>query len=201
MNFALKGKRDSILFNPYSEQFFLICVLENILLVKEKNLMLVRWLVFLHVLSAITFFLAHGAAAAMVFKLRTETDFVRIRAMLDLSASTFQAYMFAFVVIGMTGLIMPFLIHIWDKLYIWLSIILLLFVVAWMGLINEKLTKQLRRLVGLPYMRGSKEFPAEPPASPEEVAALLKKIKPIQWAFVGYGIPTFILWLMVFKPF
>ena len=116
--------------------------------------MLVRWLVFLHVLSAITFFLAHGAAAAMVFKLRTETDFVRIRAMLDLSASTFQAYMFAFVVMGMTGLIMPFLIHIWDKLYIWLSIVLLLFVVAWMGLINEKLTKQLRRLVGLPYMRG-----------------------------------------------
>ena len=55
---------------------------------------------------------------------------------------------------GMTGLIMPFLIHIWDKIYIWLSIVLLLFVVAWMGLINEKLTKQLRRLVGLPYMRG-----------------------------------------------
>lgn len=30
--------------------------------------MLVRWLVFIHVLSALTFFLAHGAAAAMVFK-------------------------------------------------------------------------------------------------------------------------------------
>jgi hypothetical protein len=163
--------------------------------------MLVRWLVFLHVLSAITFFLAHGAAAAMVFKIRTETDFVRIRAMLDLSVSTFHVYMFAFVVMSMTGLIMPFLIHIWDKIYIWLSIILLLFVVAWMGLVNEKQIKQLRRLVGLSYMRGSKEFPAETPASSEEVAALLKKINPIQWAFVGYGIPAFILWLMVFKPF
>jgi len=47
----------------------------------------------------------------------------------------------------------------------------------------------------------SKDFPAESPASPEEVAALLKKINPTQWAIVGYGIPTFILWLMIFKPF
>jgi hypothetical protein len=90
---------------------------------------------------------------------------------------------------------------IWGKIYIWLSIVLLLFVVVWMGLVNEKQIKQLRRLVGLPYMQGNKEFPAEAPASPEEVVALLKRINPIQWAIVGYGIPAFILWLMIFKPF
>lgn len=163
--------------------------------------MLVRWLVFIHVLSAITFFLAHGAAAAMVFKVRSETDFARIRAMLDLSVSTFKAYMLSFFMMGVTGLTMPFLIHIWNRAWIWLSIILILFVVVWMGLVNEKQIKQLRRLVGLPYMQGSKEYPAETPASPEEVAALLKKINPYQWALVGYGIPAVVLWLMVFKPF
>jgi len=163
--------------------------------------MLVRWLVFLHVLSAITFFLAHGAAAAMVFKVRSETDFTRIRAMLDLAVSTFKAYMFSFLIMGLTGLIMPFLIHIWDKIYIWLSIVLILFVAFWMGLVNEKQIKQLRRLVGLPYMQGNKEYPAEAPASPEEVAALLKKIDPYQWMLVGYGIPVIVLWLMIFKPF
>lgn len=163
--------------------------------------MLVRWLVFLHVLSAITFFLAHGAAAAMVFKVRRETDYVRIRAMLDLSVSTFQIYMLSFLIMGLTGLTMPFLIHIWNKVWIWLAIILILFVVVWMGLVNEKQIKQLRRLVGLPYMQGFNEFPAEPPVSPEEVAALLKKINPHQWALVGYGIPAVVLWLMVFKPF
>jgi len=163
--------------------------------------MLVRWLVFLHVLSAITFFLAHGAAAAMVFKIRSETDFTRIRAMLDLAVSTFQAYMLSFLIMGLTGLIMPFMIHIWNKVYIWLSIVLILFVAVWMGLVNEKQIKQLRRLVGLPYMKGNKEYPAEPPSSPEEVAALLKKINPTQWAMVGYGIPVIVLWLMIFKPF
>ena len=163
--------------------------------------MLVRWFVFVHVLSVISFFLCHGAAAAMIFKVRTETDFARIRAMLDLSQFTFPAYIISFLVMGLTGLTMPFLIHIWDKIYIWLSIVLLLFVAVWMALVNEKQIKHLRRLVGLPYMIGSKDFPAEPPASPEEVAAFLKKINPIQWASVGYGIPAFILWLMIFKPF
>ena len=163
--------------------------------------MLVRWLVFIHVLSAITFFLAHGAAAAMVFKVRSETDFTRIRAMLDLSISTVKAYFISFVVMGLTGLIMPFMIHIWNKVWIWLSIVLILFVAVWMGLVNEKQIKQLRKLVGLPYMQGNKEYPAEPPSSPEEVAILLKKINPIQWTLVGYGIPAVVLWLMIFKPF
>ena len=108
--------------------------------------MLVRWLVFIHVLSAITFYLAHGAAAALVFKLRAETDFARIRAMLDLSGSLFLAGSISFVLMGLTGLIMPFLIHIWDKVWIWLSIVLLLFVAVWMGLVSEKQFKHLRRL-------------------------------------------------------
>jgi len=50
-------------------------------------------------------------------------------------------------------------------------------------------------------MLGNKEYPAEPPASREEVAALLSKINPHQWALVGYGIPVVVLWLMIFKPF
>lgn len=163
--------------------------------------MLVRWLVFIHVLSAITFFLAHGAAAAAVFKLRSESDFVRIRAILDLAVSTFKAYMLSFAIMGLTGLTMPFIIHIWNKVWIWLSIILILFVAVWMVAVNEKQFKHLRRLVGLPYMQGSKEFPPEPPASAEEVAAFMKTLNPWQWALVGYGIPVVVLWLMVFKPF
>jgi hypothetical protein len=40
---------------------------------------LVRWLVFLHILAAITFFLVHGTSAAMAFQVRKERDFSRIR--------------------------------------------------------------------------------------------------------------------------
>jgi len=162
---------------------------------------LIRWLIFLHVLSALTFYMAHGTSVAMAFKVRKETDFARIRAMLDLSNSTMIMMGMAFLVMGLTGLILPFLIHIWNRGYIWVSIVLMLFVAIYMAVFIVTHYMELRRLVGLPYRKGSKELPAEPPSSPEEVAALLKKTSVTGLVVVGYVIPAFVLWLMVFKPF
>lgn len=162
---------------------------------------LIRWLIFVHVLAALTFFLAHGTSAAMAFKIRKETDFTRIGAMLDLSWSTAIVMGISFLIMGLTGLILPFLIHIWNKGYIWASIVLMLVVFIYMAVFNETHYKQLRRLVGLPYMKGNKELPAEPPSSPEEVAALLDKTGVTGLVVVGYIIPAIVLWLMIFKPF
>jgi hypothetical protein len=162
---------------------------------------LIRWLIFLHILAALTFFLAHGASTAMAFKIRKETDFTRIGAMLDLSWSTMTLMGVSFLIMGLAGLILPFLIHIWNRGYIWASIVLMLFVFIYMAVFNERRYKQLRRLVGLPYMKGSKQLPAEPPSSPEEVAALLAKSSVTGLVVVGYIIPAIVLWLMVFKPF
>ena len=162
---------------------------------------LIRWLIFLHVLSALTFYMAHGTSVAMAFKIRKETDFTRIRAMLDLSWSTMILMGVSFLIMGLTGIIMPFMIHIWNRGYIWVSIVLMLFVAIYMAIFNETSYKELRRLVGLPYRKGSKELPAEPPSSPEEVAALLKKTSVTGLVVIGYVIPAIVLWLMVFKPF
>ena len=162
---------------------------------------IVRWLIFLHVLSALTFYLAHGTSAFMAFQIRKETDFARIRAMLDLSLSSMIVMGVSFLIMGLTGIIMPFMIHIWNRIYIWLSIGLMLFVFIYMAVFNETHYKELRRLVGLPYMKGSKQLPAEAPSSPEEVATLLKKTSATSLVVVGYLIPAFVLWLMVFKPF
>jgi hypothetical protein len=162
---------------------------------------LIRWLVFVHVLAAITFFLAHGTSAAMTFQIRKETDFTRIRAMLDLSWSTMILMGVSFLIMGLTGLILPFMIHIWNRGYIWLSIVLMLFVFIYMAMFNETHYKELRRLVGLPYMKGNKNLPAEPPASPDEVAALLRKTSASSMVVVGYIVPAIVLWLMIFKPF
>jgi len=162
---------------------------------------LIRWLIFLHVLSALTFYMAHGTSVAMAFKIRKETDFIRIRAMLDLSWSTMILMGVSFLIMGLTGIIMPFMIHIWNQKWVWASIVLMLFVFIYMAVFNETSYKQLRRLVGLPYMKGGKELPAEPPSSPEEVAALLKKTSVTGLVVIGYVIPAIVLWLMVFKPF
>ena len=165
------------------------------------SVVLIQWLIFLHVLSAIGFFLFHGASAAMAFQVRKETDFARIRALLDVSQSTFTGMFASFLVMGLTGLALPFLVRVWDKGYIWASIVLILGVAAYMGVFSEGHYKQLRRLVGLPYMKGSKTFPAEKPASSEEVAALLKKTNVGALAITGYVVPAIVLWLMIFKPF
>ena len=162
---------------------------------------LIQWLIFLHVLAAISFFLFHGASAAMAFKLRGETEFARIRALLDLSQSTITGMGIAFAVMGLTGLVMPFLIRNWGRGYIWTSIVLMVGVVVYMGVFSENHYKQLRRLVGLPYMKGTKTLPAEPPSSPQEVAALLSKTSIAGLVLSGYVVPAIVLWLMVFKPF
>src|SRR6266540_342299 len=163
--------------------------------------LLVRWLIFLHVLSSITFFLAHGTSAAMIFKVRSETELARIRAMLDLSDSTLEVMLIAFLGMALTGLVMPFFIHIWNKIWVWLSIVLMIFVFIWMVWMNEQAYKILRKLVGLPYRKGSKEYPAETPSTTDEVTALLKKTGVTGLVVVGYIIPAFVLWLMIFKPF
>jgi hypothetical protein len=107
----------------------------------------------------------------------------------------------SFLAMGLTGVALPFLIHIWNKVWVWASIILMVFVFIWMVWMNEQKYKILRKLVGLPYRRGSREYPAEPPASAEEVAAQLKKMNVTGLIVVGYLIPAFVLWLMIFKPF
>ena len=88
--------------------------------------MLVRWLIFIHVLAAIAFFLFHGVSAVMALRLRKEADFARIRALLDMSQATLPLMGVSLLLMGLTGLTLPFLVHIWDRVYIWLSIVLIL---------------------------------------------------------------------------
>jgi hypothetical protein len=164
-------------------------------------LALLPWLNFLHILSAFTFFLAHEASVAMAFRLRSEKDFGRIRALLDLSESTMVAMGVSFLVMGISGLTMPFILRIWNRGWIWASIILMIVVFLYMTFMNDKRYKHLRRMVVLPYMIGGKTFPAEQPASQEEVEAHIRKLNIQGLVIVGYVIPMFVLWLMVFRPF
>jgi hypothetical protein len=151
--------------------------------------MLSRWLLLLHILSAITFFLGHGAGAAMAFQLRKETNLERIRAMLDLSLSTLMVYLVSFLVLGLTGIIMPFPLHLWNCGWVWLSIVLMLFVFFYMFRYNEDTYKVLRKLVGLPYRLGNTDYPAEAPAPIDEIVAHIHKINLWKLVIVGYGLP------------
>lgn len=163
--------------------------------------MLVQWLVFVHVLGVISFFVFHGVSVAMALRVRVETDLARIRALLDLSQMSLMPMGISFALMGLSGIILPFLVHLWDRVYIWLSIVLMLGIFIYMAVFNENHYKQLRRLVGLPYMRGNKTYPAEAPRPQEEVQAFIKSINVARLAAAGFGVPAIVLWLMIFKPF
>jgi Ca2+/Na+ antiporter len=137
----------------------------------------------------------------MAFKVRKEKELARIRAMLDLSESTIEIMFLAFLGLLLSGVVLSFLLRIWNKGWVWTSLLLMIFVFIWMVWMNEQAYKTLRKLVGLPYRQGSKEYPAQPPASIEEVTAQLKKLSVKGLVIVGYVIPAIVLWLMIFKPF
>lgn len=163
--------------------------------------LLIRWLIFFFALSSLTFFLTHGASFAMAFRVRHERDLARIRAMLELSEYTIEFMVLSFIGIGLTGIALPFFLRLWDRVWVWVSIVLMIFVFTWMVWMNERSYKILRKLVGLPYRQGAKEYPAQPPATPDEVAAHLERMNVTGLVVVGYLIPAIVLWLMIFQPF
>jgi small-conductance mechanosensitive channel len=160
-----------------------------------------RWIIFLHVLGAFAFVMAHGASANVAFKLRRETSRERIAALLDLSTAYFSRMYLALFVIALTGIGLGFSGNWWGQGWIWLVLVLLFAKFFSISGMAARSFTQVRKVAGLPYFEGMKSQPAIPPASPEEITVRAAAINPIPTAVVGFGGLALIVWLMMFKPF
>lgn len=160
-----------------------------------------RYIVYLHILGALGFMIAHGASASMAFRLRKEKDMGRIRAMLDLSGFPTMIMYISLLVLLVAGIVLGFMGRWWNRGWIWTSIGLFLTIAILMGVLGQRHYHGLRKLVGLPYIEGSKEHPATEPASQGEIEAKINESRPIFLSMVGFGGIAIILWLMMFKPF
>ena len=160
-----------------------------------------HWIVFLHVLAAFAYMMAHGAAANVAFKLRSETSRERIAALLDLSSMAYNFMYLALLVVLAAGIVLGFLGEWWGRVWIWLVLLLIVGKLFAMFMMGASSFSQLRKKAGLPYFEGMKPHPALSPGSPEEIAARAASIKPIPIALVGFGGLVLMLWLMMFKPF
>ena len=159
------------------------------------------WLVWLHVIGGFGFILAHGASAAVAYRLRKERDLERVRALLDLSSSTVAVLYASLLVMLIAGIVAGFLAKWWGMGWIWVSLVLTLAIIVWMYLTVSRSYGNLRKAVGLPYMAGGRPQPAVEPASAEEINAMLERGQPALQTVVGFGGLVIILWLMMFKPF
>ena len=160
-----------------------------------------RLFVYLHILGAMGFMLSHSASALMAFKVRRETELARIRALLDVSGTSWIFFAITFLLLLLSGIVSGIMGRWWSEGWMWLSLGLLIAMSVYMGWSTRVHYHALRKVVGLPYMEGSKEMPAEEPASEAEIRAVQATHRPGLLAGIGFGTTVVIVWLMMFKPF
>ena len=133
-------------------------------------------LVFLHVVGVFGFLMAHGVSAAVAFALRTERNLERVRALLMLSTKSYPIMYGSLLLLLILGVVLSFMGSWWGHAWIWLSLILLIAIMAIMGSLGSRIYGEARKAVGLPqnYRRGQ-VLPLLEPASSEEIDAVLSK--------------------------
>jgi hypothetical protein len=162
--------------------------------------MLHQILVFAHVLSAFLYMLAHGGSAAVAYRVRRETSAERVRALLDLSRSTRGVANYMFLSTAVFGVALGFLGHWWSARWIWLSIVILVLVLAVMGRTAAPYFQRIRDALGSVVADGTWQRTAPEPSA-DGLARALQSGNATAITAVAIGGWAVIIWLMLFKPF
>lgn len=147
-----------------------------------------RWVVFAYVLAIFGFLVAHGASAAVIFKLRGEREVERIRVLLDLSRGANSVANACLLVLLLAGIVAAFMGGWWSYGWVWVSLGVLVLISASMFAFGSRPLILIRQLIQPELWRHEKREAVEPP-SPEVVAqrlpALLAATRP--WAITLIG--------------
>lgn len=158
------------------------------------------WLRFTHVLAAFAFVLAHGVSVFVTVKLRSEHDPARVGPLLDLSRFSLPIADLAILVLLISGIAGGFVGGYWDRLWLWISIGVLVFLLGYMSFRGVKHHDAIRHALGMAGFY-DKKGAAVPEPDPAALAAALSSPRAMELATVGGIGLLVILWLMVVKPF
>ncbi|MFQ5918790.1 MAG: hypothetical protein ACE5I4_01935 [Thermoplasmata archaeon] len=161
-----------------------------------------QWIVFAHVGSALVFMLSHGASAAVAFRLRTERDESRIRALLDISAASYWGLSLSLLAVLATGVTLGVLGEWWRLAWFWTSLVLFFAITFVMTPMMAVPYNKLRVALGVNLPMGRQwKGPDDGRPRPEDVEDILASASPVAAAWIGVVGILLILWLMMFKPF
>jgi hypothetical protein len=160
-----------------------------------------QWIVFAHVVSAFTFFIAHGVAIAVALRVRHERQVERLQVLLELSNLSRPTSNVSLIILLLSGIAGGFMADWWRMGWIWVSLVLLVLMSIGMRHGMSPYFNSLRKAVGSPYVEASKRQVAGEPVCAEEIKALLASARMEIPAAIGIGIMVVILYLMMFKPF
>jgi len=171
-----------------------------------------QWVVFTHVLAVFGFLIAHGASAAIIFRLRSVRDLAQVRLLLDLSRHANGVANACLMVLIVVGVAAGFMGGWWERYWIWTALGVLILLSVAMFAIGSGPLVRVRQLIdpeeatrmnrrGSPARQSVVGVAVEGVAVEEEVAKLLAATRPVLVTMIGAVGLALILWLMMFKPF
>lgn len=165
--------------------------------------MLYKIVLFIHVGSAVAFFLIHGATASAMFGLKRERDPKRIKAMLVVRDIAEQRMGLPVITLLVSGIILGFMGRWWGETWIWISIGVFVLVGILMSVIGRLFNMRVAHALDPDVYEApmKKEDRNSIPATAEELAGLQAKLRPMLLTITGIAGLAIILWLMMFKPF
>ncbi len=161
------------------------------------------WLIFGHILGVFGFLLAHGASAAVAFRLRGERDVERVRVLLDLSRGVTAVSSISLLVLLTAGIVAGFMGGWWGHYWIWASLGLFILIGVAMTPLASRPLNRIRQIVQPAKPSASKPDISTLPgaAMDQQLAAMLAATHPVLLTAIGGGGLVLILWMMMFKPF
>lgn len=157
-------------------------------------------MVFLHVLGAFVFVMAHGASMLVAFRLRAEREPVRVAALLELSSLGINLMYVGLTVLLLAGIAAGFMGNHWGRAWIWVAIGILVAVAVAMYALGTSFYARMRVAAGatVPAQLAARY---DPPPSAADLEQMLASNRPFILATIGGLGLLAIVWLMVAKPF
>ena len=162
------------------------------------------WIVFIHVGSVLAFVMAHGVSVGVLFGLRRGGSLERIRTLLALSESSFNAVYVSLLVLLLSGIVAGIMGGLFTngRWWLWVSVALFVGVALFMSYVRWFQMVIVRHAAGLQTPDDVKKgIPAPEPGDEATIVAAVARVRPWLVATIGFGGLLVILALMMFKPF
>jgi hypothetical protein len=159
------------------------------------------WIVLAHVVLVIVAFGAHGVSAYAMFAARSETDRVRLGAVLDLSSRSLSLAGWGLLAAVLLGIVASIIGGHFGRLWPWASIVVVVLIFVAMTPMASGPMWRVRSALGQPARGAKPTDPSPQPASDADLAAAQARLRPELLGAIGVIGIVVLVWLMEFKPF
>lgn len=158
------------------------------------------FVVFLHVLGAFIFLLAHGVSIFIFFFIRRQPSVEQTHILMRIRKAVGPVMMSAFLVMILAGLAAAFMGRWWSRGWTWASVVLMVGIFIAMGVMGREYFERIGKMIS-PASKRASQTVAAVALRTQELTPVLQQGHPRVLAFIGIGGLAAILYLMVAKPF